>query len=151
MKTRGYAHRIDIAAPPPKVWTVLCGPSLIPMWLGADARIRPQHGGSWSGTLAPGLPREAMIDVFEPPRRLRLIYQPPPELPSFDGAVVDDLLLDEEDGHTVLRLLCSGVPDIAEWGPHFMKLRTAAERALGRLKALVEQRENQVVTGGKPA
>src|SRR6478609_4664545 len=151
MKTRGYAHRIDIAAPPPKVWTVLCGPSLMPLWLGADARIRPQPGGSWSAMLAPGLPREATIDVFEPPRRLRLIYMPPPGLPSFDGAVVDDLLLDEEDGHTVLRLLCSGVPDGGEWGAHFMQLRGAAERALSRLKALVEQRENQVLTGGRPA
>lgn len=151
MKTRGYAHRIDIAATPPKVWTALCGPSQMPLWLGADARIRPQRGGSWSGTLAPGLSRQAMIDVFDPPRRLRLIYLPPPDLPSFDGAVVDDLLLDEEAGHTVLRLLCSGVPDGGEWGAHFVKLRGAAERSLARLKALVEQRENQVVTGGKPA
>ena len=151
MKTRGYAHRIDIAAPPPKVWTVLCGPSLMPLWLGADARIRPQHGGSWSATLAPGLPREAIIDVFEPPRRLRLIYLTPPGLTSFDGAVVDDLLLDEEGGHTVLRLLCSGVPDGGEWAAHFMKLRSATERALSRLQTLVEQRESQVVTGGKPA
>jgi len=151
MKTRGFAHRIDIAAPPPRVWTALCGPSLMPLWLGADARVRPQRGGTWSAMLAPGLPREASIDVFEPPRRLRLIYQPPPELPPFDGAVVDDLLLDAEAGHTVLRLLCSGVPDGAEWSAHFVKLRGATERALARLKALAEQRETQIVTGGKPA
>jgi uncharacterized protein YndB with AHSA1/START domain len=141
MKTRGYAHRIDIAATPPRVWTALCGPSVMPLWMGTDARIKPQQGGSWSGTLGPGLSREAMIDVFEPPRRLRLIYLPPPELPAWDGAVVDDVLLEGEGDHTIVRLLCSGVPDMPEWTAHYMKLRGAAERALSRLKVLVEQRE----------
>lgn len=141
MKTRGFAHRIDIEAPPPKVWTALCGPMLAPLWLGKDARVRPQKGGTWFATVAPGLAREAMIDVFDPPRRLRLIYLTPPELPTFEGAVVDDLMLEDAEGQTVVRLLCSGVPDFPEWTPHYMKVRTAAERALARLKVLVEQRE----------
>lgn len=141
MKTRGFAHRIDIAAPPPKVWTVMCGPTLAALWLGKDARIRPQQGGTWSGTLAPGLAREGLIDVFDPPRRLRLIYQSPPDLPAFDGAVVDDVMLEDTEGHTVVRLLCSGMPDFPEWTQHYLKVRAAAERALARLKVLVEQRE----------
>ena len=143
MKTRGFAHRIDIEAAPPKVWTALCGPMLAPLWLGKDARIRPQQGGAWSATLAPGLTREGMIDVFDPPRRLRLIYLTPPELPPFEGAVVDDVMLEGTEGQTVVRLLCSGVPDFPEWTPHYMKVRGAAERALARLKVLVEQRERQ--------
>jgi uncharacterized protein YndB with AHSA1/START domain len=141
MKTRGYAHRIDIAATPPKVWTALCGPTVMPLWMGTDARIKPQQGGSWSGTLAPGISRQAMIDVFDPPRRLRLIYLPPPELPAWDGAVVDDVLLEGEGDHTIVRLLCSGVPDMPPWTAHYVKLRGAAERSLTRLKVLVEQRE----------
>ena len=141
MKTRGFAHRIDIAAPPARVWTVLCGPTLAPLWLGRDARIRPQQGGSWSATVAPGLAREGMIDVFEPPRRLRLIYLSPPDLPEFEGAVAEDLLLDNEGDGAVLRLLCSGVPDSTEWTRHFLQIRTATERMLARLKVLVEQRE----------
>jgi uncharacterized protein YndB with AHSA1/START domain len=141
MKTRGFAHRIDIAAPPPRVWTVLCGPSLLPQWLGPDASIRPQKEGNLSATVAPGLRREALIDVFEPPRRLRLIYLVPPELPAFDGAVVEDFLLEPMGTHTVLRLLVSGVPDNTDWAPHMQKLRAASERVLGRLRTLCEQRE----------
>jgi uncharacterized protein YndB with AHSA1/START domain len=141
LKTRGYAHRIDIAAAPHRVWTVMCGPSLLPLWMGIDAKIKPQQGGRWFGTVAPGFTREAMIDVFEPPRRLRLIYLLPPGLAEFDGAVVDDFLLDGEGDGTIVRLLCSGVPDGVEWNGHFSKVRTAAERGLARLKVLVEQRE----------
>lgn len=141
MKTRGFAHRIDIEASPPRVWTVMCGPMLAPQWLGGDARIRPQKGGAWYATLAPGLTREALIDVFDPPRRLRLIYLPPPELPPFEGAVVDDVMLEGAEQQTVVRLLCSGMPESPEWTQHYLRVRVAAERALARLKVLVEQRE----------
>jgi uncharacterized protein YndB with AHSA1/START domain len=141
LKTRGFAHRIDIAVAQPKVWTALCGPTLMPLWVGTDARIRPQKGGHWSATIAPGLQREAVIDMFDPPRRLRLIYLPPPELPAFDGAVVDDFLLDTEEHDTIVRLLCSGVPDLPEWSPYYGRVRMLAERSLARLKVLCEQRE----------
>jgi uncharacterized protein YndB with AHSA1/START domain len=141
IKTRGFAHRIDIAAEPPQVWAALCGPLLLPLWLGADAKIKPQQGGRWTATVAPGLSRDAMIDVFEPPRRLRLIYLQPTELPGFDGAVVEDIMLDGEAGNTIVRLLCSGVPDSTDWNPLFKKTRAATERSMARLKVLVEQRE----------
>nr|PZN63077.1 MAG: hypothetical protein DIU62_11530 [Pseudomonadota bacterium] len=140
LKTRGFAQRIDIDAPPPRVWLALCGPTLLPQWLGEDARIRPQRGGTWSGTIAPGLTRHAMIDVFDPPRRLRLIYLPPDDLSAFDGAVADDILLEEVNGRTIVRLLCSGMPDLPEWNAHFVRVRMASERALARLKNLVEER-----------
>lgn len=143
-KTRGFAHRIDIAAAPHRVWTALSSPVLLPLWLGNDARIRPLAGGSLSATLAPGFVREAMIDVFEPPRRMRLIYLTPPELEVFDGAVVDDILLDSEGEGTIVRLLCSGIPETQAWGGYFSKARSTAERALSRMKVLVEQRERAV-------
>lgn len=151
VKTRGFAHRIDIVATPPKVWTALCGPSLLPLWLGTDARIRPQKGGSWSGSVAPGLAREAIIDVFEPPRRLRLIYLPPPGLSAFEGAVVDDVLIDGDNNQTVVRLLCSGMPDTADWTNYYLKVRGAAQQALARLKVLVEQRERMLAAGAAKA
>jgi len=138
LKTRGYAQRIDIEAPVPKVWNALCGPTTLPLWLGSDARMRPQAGGSWSATIAPGIERHAMIDVFDPPRRLRLIYLTPDNLASFDGAVADDILLEEEGDTTIVRLLCSGMPDMPEWTAHFSRVRAATERALTRLKMVVE-------------
>lgn len=138
LKTRGFAQRIDIEAPVTRVWQALCDPAVLPLWLADDARIRPQQGGSWSATIAPGLERHAMVDVFDPPRRLRLIYLPPDELTAFDGAVADDVLLDAEGDRTIVRLLCSGVPDLPEWNTHYLRVRAASERALARLKALVE-------------
>jgi uncharacterized protein YndB with AHSA1/START domain len=149
LKTRGFAHRIDITVPPAKVWAAVCGPTLLPLWLGADARIRPQKGGHWAVTMAPGLQREAVIDLFDPPRRLRLIYLSPPRLPVFDGAVVDDILLEADGSGTIVRLLCSGMPDLGEWTAYYTKVRALAERSIARLKVLCEMRERMAqVPGG---
>jgi uncharacterized protein YndB with AHSA1/START domain len=149
LKTRGYAHRVDVAAAPAKVWATLCGPTLLPLWVGSDARIRPYKGGQWSATIAPGLHRDAVIDLFEPPRRLRLLYLSPPELPVFDGAVVDDVLLEGDGPGTIVRLLCSGMPDLPEWTAYYGKVRMLSERSLARLKVLCEMRERTAqVSGG---
>jgi uncharacterized protein YndB with AHSA1/START domain len=139
LKTRGYAHRADVDAEPELVWAAMTRPDLLAKWMAPDAKIAPQVGGRFASSLAPGLVRAALIDVFEAPRRLRLIYQTPKELPAFDGAVVDDFLLDVEAGHTIVRLLCSGIPETVEWEGHYRQLRSASERALMRLKVLAER------------
>ena len=138
-RTRGYALRADISAPPTRVWTALTEPVLLTRWLGLDVRIQARQGGHFSVTLAPGLVREATIDIFDAPRRLRLIYQPPSGLPALDAAVVDDFLIGREEDATVVRLLCSGVPDDDEWTAHFSQTRGTMERAMQRLRVLVEQ------------
>jgi hypothetical protein len=121
----------------------------MPLWYGNDARVKPQKGGLWSATVAPGLHREAVIDMFEPPRRLRLIYLSPPELPTFDGAVVDDFLLEADGSGTIVRQLCSGMPDLGDWTPYYTKVRVLAERSLTRLKVLCETRERtERLSGG---
>jgi uncharacterized protein YndB with AHSA1/START domain len=149
MKTVGYAHRVDIVALPGQVWTSLTDQKQLARWMGAEARIKPKEGGNFSVLLAPGLDREGLIDVFDAPRRLRLIYASPPELPPFDGAVVEDFLLEPQGSHTILRLLGSGIPDLPGWDAHFGRLRSGSERALGRLKVLTEQMARSPITGEK--
>ena len=79
----------------------------------------PAKAASTVPVTATKLQREAHIDVFRPPRRLRLIYMPFPDLPDEGTVVVEDFLLDRDpDGGarqgvsavTVLRLMGSGVP-----------------------------------------
>ena len=140
VRTRGYAHRVDIEAPPSRVWSALIEPALLGRWFGPNCVVKGRAGGSFSGTLDPGIEREALIDVFEPNRRLRLVYLAPPQLPAFDGAVVDDFLLEPESQLTILRLLGSGIPEGKLWDGYYMKLRTHSERALARLKTLMERK-----------
>ena len=146
--TRGYAQRVDVRADIEVVWQALIDPALMSQWYAPGARIDAREGGNYSVRHAEDLQREAHIDVFLPPRRLRLIYMPLPDLPDDGAVIVEDFLLDRDpkaaraDGVsavTVLRLLGSGVPEDSEWQGTYTALRRGWERALLRLKVLLER------------
>lgn len=146
-QTRGYAHRVDIRAEINEVWQALIEPTRVARWYAPQARIDAREGGSYWIRADADLTREAHIDVFLPPRRLRLIYLMRPELPDDGSVVVDDFLLDRDElamrtsgtAATVLRLLGSGVPETAAWDDMYVRLRSGWERALLRLKSSLEQ------------
>ena len=144
-QTRGYAHRVDIRADIGEVWQSMIDPARLARWYAPEARVDAREGGSFWARIDAELTREAHIDVFLPPRRLRLIYMPLSGQPSEDTVIVDDFLLHSEVGApdkggalTILRLLGSGVPEGKSWDPLYLRLRNGWERALLRLKASLE-------------
>ena len=146
--TRGYAHRVDINAEPDLVWRALIDPALLAQWYAPAARVDARERGIYSARHGGELEREANIDVFLPPRRLRLIFMPLPHLPDDGTVLVEDFLLDRDPKSalaqgvasvTVLRLVGSGIPETAAWHPTYIALRRGWERALPRLKILLEK------------
>jgi len=150
-QTRGYAHRVDIRAEIAEVWQALIEPARLARWYAPQARVDAREGGSFWFRFDADLTREAHIDIYQPPRRLRLIYMPLPGLPSDDTVIIDDFLLHSEiaapgkgGALTILRLLGSGIPEGEAWNPMYLRLRSGWERGLLRLKASLEP-------GRKPA
>ena len=149
-RTRGYAQRVDINVDVDVVWRALLDPATLALWYGPGARIDAREGGLYNVRHGsePGIVREAHIDVFMPPRRLRLIYMPLPGLPDDGTVVIEDFLLDRDpraasaqgvSAVTVLRLMSSGIPETAAWQSTYVALRRGWERALPRLKVLLEK------------
>jgi uncharacterized protein YndB with AHSA1/START domain len=138
-RTRGYAHRVDIRAQVPQVWRALTDPASLVHWCAPDARIRPNTGGSFSASVDRVSQLQAHIDVFDPERRIRLIYLPSPALPGCESAIVSDFILEPAEGGTILRVLGSGVPGDPEWDTPYKRLRMGWERAMSRLKLFLEQ------------
>ncbi len=138
-RTRGYAHRIDVRAPVTLLWRGLIEPPLLAKWYGPDARVAARAGGRYLVHADRDLEREAHIDVFEPARRLRLIYMPPRNLPANDAVVVDDFILNTEGEIAVLRLLGSGFPQDESWDSYYQRLRGGWGTALARLKVCIER------------
>ncbi|HVN99367.1 MAG TPA: SRPBCC domain-containing protein [Steroidobacteraceae bacterium] len=138
-RTRGYAHRIDVNAPLGMLWQGLIDPQMVSLWYGRGARISAKPGGSYYVRADRDLEREAHIDVFDPGRRLRLIYMPPPGLPESEAVIVDDFILDTEQDVAVLRLLGSGFPMDEGWDTYYQRLRGGWGQALARLKVAVER------------
>jgi len=138
--TRGYAHLVEVKVPVARVWRALTDPALVRIWTGQEAEIDAREGGMYRIGSRQAGGREAHIDIFDPNRRLRLIYMDSPELPSNESAVVDDFLLDvrKGDGTTSLRILGSGVPESSSWDRTYVKLRMSWERYMARIKVTLE-------------
>lgn len=150
-RTRGYAHRVDVKAPTELLWRGLIAPELLALWYGPGARVDARRGGSYFVRADRDLEREAHIDVFEPGRRLRLIYMPPRDLPPSEAVLVDDFILNAEQDNAVLRLLGSGFPQDEAWDGYYQRLRGGWAQALARLKVCIEHKARTADQGpGKP-
>ena len=147
-KERGYAHRVDILAEPGEVWRALTD-NRTPRALVLPGCGHPGAPGRqlFRASVDRVTEFEAHIDVFEPGRRLRLLYLPVPDLPRSDSVMVDDFILDRVPGGTIVRLLGSGVPATPEWDTQYWRLRTSWQQAMTRLKVFVEK---QSKTGAPP-
>ena len=146
-RERGYAHRVDIVADASRVWRALTDPAQLGRWCSPGAVISARPGGLFRASVDRVTEFEAQIDVFEPERRLRLLYLPSSKLPRADTVMVDDFILDRVQGGTIVRLLGSGVPGAPEWDTQYWRLRTSWQQALTRLKVYVEKQNR---TGAPP-
>jgi uncharacterized protein YndB with AHSA1/START domain len=131
---------VEVEAPVARVWRALTDPKLIKIWSGMEAEVDARAGGVYRMGKRGAGAREAHIDVFEPNRRLRLIYLNSRDWPRADSAIVDDFIFDARkgDGKTSLRLLGSGVPDSSEWDKPYARIRMGWERLLARIKVALE-------------
>ena len=78
MSVRHHTAEIDLPAAPERVFSLLHTPSAIRGWWHASrAIVVPRTGGVWAAAWgddedAPDYLTSAIVEVFEPPRRLRL-------------------------------------------------------------------------------
>ena len=136
---RGYAHRVDIAAGTADVWDAITQSQHLSRWCSPAAQIRAQKGGLFRASVDRVTELEAHIDIFDPSRRLRLIYLPSSSFPPTDDPLVDDFILEAKEPGTVLRLLGSGIPATEEWNKHYQRLRLGWQQAMARLKVFAEK------------
>jgi uncharacterized protein YndB with AHSA1/START domain len=138
---RGYAHRVDIVADAEQVWRALTEPECLARWCSPGAQIRAHKGGLFRASVDRVTELEAHIDIFEPARRLRLIYLPSQSLPPTDTPIVDDFIIDAKGSPegTILRLLGSGIPATEEWNRQYQRLKLGWQQAMTRLKVFTEK------------
>jgi len=138
-RERGYAHRADIRADVQQVWRALTETEQLARWCSPAAEISARKGGLFRASVDRVTEFEAHIELFEPGRRLRLIYLPSAAMPRADTVMVDDFMLEPVPGGTIVRLLASGVPATLEWDTQYRRLRTSWQQAIIRLKVLLER------------
>ncbi len=140
INTRGYAHTISIAADPAMAWQACTQADWLARWYATEVLIEARRGGRWRMVRKDGTTCEAVIDVFDVGRRLRLIYVKPPfvSCPPDLAPIVDDLMFDADAHGAVVRVLGSGVPALPSWDKAWMGLRKSWIYSLAELKTAVE-------------
>jgi uncharacterized protein YndB with AHSA1/START domain len=116
--SRKQEHEITIDAPIEAVWKAIADGEELTRWFVQEASVEPRVGGtitiSWGG----GEEGSSTIEVWEPNQKLRVRLRPfdmgkakqDPAVP-----MIDEYTIERRGGKTVLRLVCSGIPDAPEW------------------------------------
>jgi uncharacterized protein YndB with AHSA1/START domain len=131
--TRGYAQFVEVPVGPQRVWQALIDPLELQEWHAIRAEVEPRQGGRFRTVMSDGRARDAVIDVYDPGRRLRLLYYPDATMPGA-ATIADDLLLDARADKTVVRVLGAGIPEEREWDPYYKWLRVGWIYRLAELK-----------------
>ena len=138
-KTRAYAVRVDIDASLDRVWAALSSTAALERWMSPGTRMAAQIGGLFSGSLDRVKPFAARIDIYDAPRRIRLVHLPPEEMPAFDGIVVDDILVERREPQTVVRVLGEGFPRSDGYSDFYVGRQMGWRQSLARLKVYLEK------------
>ena len=116
--SRQQTHEIAIDAPIEAVWKAIADGEELTRWFVQEASVEPGVGGtitiSWDGEEK----SSGTIEVWEPNKTLRKRLAPfDMGAAKQDPAVpmIDEYTIERRDGKTVLRLVCSGIPDAPEW------------------------------------
>jgi len=131
---RKIEHEIEIDAPVETVWKALTDASELMRWFPLDARAEPGPGGIIWYSWGPPYEGKNRIEVWDPPRRLKLtdasigghhVVEAAKatgaaiEEPSARRVAMDFTLEAAAGGKTLLRLVHSGFGEGADWDEEF--------------------------------
>jgi uncharacterized protein YndB with AHSA1/START domain len=145
-KTRKIEKTIEIASSAEAVWKALTEAEELMRWFPLDARSKLGPGGSIWYSWGPPYEAESEIEIWDPPRRLKLRNDwAHSEAPTEPGSerVAMDFTLESEAGKTVLRLVHSGFNAGADWDDEFEGTRRGWEQELLGLKHYLERHPGQ--------
>ena len=143
---RQQTHEIVIDAPIEAVWKAISDGEELTRWFVGEASVEPGVGGtisiSWDGEEK----SSGTIEAWEPNRKLRKRLGPidigaatsDPAAP-----MIDEYTIERRDGKTVLRLVCSGIPDAKEWNGFYDGTDTGWASFFRTLKHYLEHHRGQ--------
>lgn len=136
---RGYLQSFETDASAGVLWRALVDPRALPLWFGQAVNIDARPGGVYVVDWKLMGRRSALIDLCEPQRRLRLIFDANPEWPApGEHVLVEDFIIDTRGDRRLMRMLGSGVPGDPEWNPILKRLRSGWAVAFSYLQKRLE-------------
>ncbi len=139
--TRHHRQEVVIAAGIDDVWKALTDAKAMSKWIGGEVQFSPYIGGAFDIALPDGRRHHGRIDIFIPPRRMRLVEGPREgEEPLSTGPITSVFALHEEDGKTQLAVTVAGFPATEDWEEDYKRSQTLWQNALIELAELLTRK-----------
>jgi potassium efflux system protein len=138
--TRSHTEKASFSAKIGDIWRGLTDIDTIKQWIGGDGQFSPYIGGAYDLSFKDGTRNQGRIDIFMPPRRMRLVEAPRDgEEPLATGPLTVDFRLIEHDGKTNLTVVVAGIPATEEWEEDYNRSIILWQNALVELKDLLSK------------
>ncbi|MGB5344938.1 MAG: mechanosensitive ion channel domain-containing protein [Woeseia sp.] len=135
--TRSHREDVRIPVAADEVWSAVTDIDILKKWLANDGEFRPFIGGPFALQLLDETEMTGRIDIFMPPRRMRLVIAPREnENPLASGPITIDFILKQDAGKetTELTVIIAGIPASEDWEMDFRRTEDRWRVALEELK-----------------
>jgi potassium efflux system protein len=133
--TRSHRSELELSDSIDDVWAALTDIESLKRWLALDGEFTPQIGRSFSLSLRDESEMAGRIDVFMPPRRMRLVLGPREgEEPLSSGPITVDFLLREVEEKVLISVSIAGIPASEDWEEYYRLSEDRWQNALVELK-----------------
>lgn len=141
--TRSLREDVTVAAPSDEIWAGITDIDALKQWLAKDGEFRPFIGGPFALNLHDDTEMSGRIDIFLPPRRMRLVLAPrKDEEPLASGPITIDFILkeDEKEQRTELTVIVAGIPASEDWEVDYRRAEDRWHNAFVELKEYLTQK-----------
>ena len=133
--TRSHRAEIELSSPVEDVWSAITDIEYQKNWLALDGEFTPQIGRPFSLSLRDDSEISGRIDVFMPPRRMRLVLAPREgEEPLSSGPITVEFQVREQDEKVQVTISIAGIPASEDWEEYYRLSEDRWQNALVELK-----------------
>ena len=139
--TRSHTHEIRLANRLETVWSTVTDEKWLERWYAREARVEPHIGGSYRVQFEDDTVIEGRMDIFMPPRRMRVVIVPPEgddHLPT--GPIIVQYIIREADEAVVLTVKVAGIPATEDWEEYYRSSEERWDQALAELEKVMKNR-----------
>ncbi len=133
--TRSHRAEVELSSAVEDVWTAVTDIEYLKNWLVLDGEFTPQIGRPFSLSLRDDSEISGRIDVFMPPRRMRLVLAPREgEEPLSSGPITVEFHVREQDEKVQVTISIAGIPASEDWEEYYRLSEDRWQNALVELK-----------------
>jgi len=139
--TRSHHDEVELTASIEDVWQALTDIESLKQWLAQDGEFSSRIGGHYALTLRDGSEMSGRIDVFIPPRRMRLVVALRDGAePLASGPITVQYLLRKHDDKVLLSVTVSGIPATEDWEEDYRRSEERWQTGLAELQDFLNRK-----------